>query len=254
MFSPFSCGNFSHVDDDEPVNASPYSTPKKSRSKRSTGLLHRSHSRDSKNPYANVGLDKFSAVMAELEEKRQQIYAQTGSQEDTFVRFVYKKPDDSVPVPIVVMLKDKKVDKTKGGGGSPDRDEKHVVTTRTSEAASAKVKAGFEEVKKPRLDSDKLRKKRVYTECVKWSDMWMRPSFYLPVAVIFILVLLTVFGRSITILCTSIGWYAVPMLKEYQSSNTSSTRSRAPKKKDYVRRLSDKKMGADQGLLSSPKK
>ncbi|KAM5556581.1 hypothetical protein ABKV19_024126 [Rosa sericea] len=250
MFSPFSCGNFSQVDDDEPVTASPYSTPKKSRSRRSTGLLHRSNSRDNKNPYANVGLEKFSAVMAELEEKRQQIYAQTGSQDETLVHFVYKKPDDSVPVPIVVILKDKKDDKTKSGGSSPDRDEKHVVSTpRTTEALGKKFKT-IEEIKKPGMVSDKLTKKRVYKKC---SDMWMMPNFYLPVAVIFILVLLAVFGRSIAILCTSIGWYAVPTLKEYQSSNTS-TRSRATKKKDEVRRLSDRKMVADQGLLSSPKK
>ncbi|PRQ59334.1 hypothetical protein RchiOBHm_Chr1g0369071 [Rosa chinensis] len=249
MFSPFSCGNFSQVDDDEPVTASPYSTTKKSRSRRSSSLLHRSNSRDNKNPYANVGLEKFSAVMAELEEKRRQIYAQTGSQDETLVHFVYKKPDDSVPVPIVVILKDKKDDKTKSGVSSPDRDEKHVVSTpRTTEALGNKFKT-IEEIKKPGMVSDKLTKKRVYKKC---SDMWMMPSFYLPVAVIFILVLLAVFGRSIAILCTSIGWYAVPTLKEYQSPNTS-TRSRATTKKDEVRRLSDKKMVADHGLLSSPK-
>lgn len=243
MFSPFSCGNFSqHVDDDEPVtDHSPYSTPKKSRPRRSTGLLHRINSRDNKNPYANVGLEKFSAVMAELEEKKQQIYAQTGSQDETLVHFVYKKPDDSVPVPIVVILKDKKDDKTKSGGSSPHRDEKHVVSTnRTTEA------------KKHVTASDELTKKRVYK---KRSDVgMMMPSFYLPVAVIFILVLLAVFGRSIAILCTSIGWYAVPTLKEYQSSSTS-PRSRTTKKKDeFIRRLSDKRMVADQRLLASPRK
>ncbi|XP_050386798.1 uncharacterized protein LOC126803088 [Argentina anserina] len=253
MFTPFSCGNFSQVDDhDEPVSAGPYSTPKKSRTRRSTSLLHRSNSRDNKNPYANVGREKFAAVMAELEEKRQQIYAQTGSQDETLVHFVYKKPDDSVPVPIVVILKDKKDDKTNSGGCSPHRDEKHVVsTTHTTETALGNKFKTIQEVKKPVTASDKLTKKRVYKKC---SDMWMMPSFYLPVAVIFILFFLAVFGRSIAILCTSLGWYAVPTLKEYQSSSTS-PRSRTTKKKHEVRRLSsDKKMVPDQGLLSLPRK
>ncbi|PQP95556.1 uncharacterized protein Pyn_29941 [Prunus yedoensis var. nudiflora] len=104
MLSPFSCGFF-HPEDvhDEPISSSPCSTPRRS-SRRS--------SKDSKNPYSSRGLDKFSALLADLEEKRQKIYAETPPQDISFVRFVFKDSNDDVPVPIVIKVKDKKEDQT----------------------------------------------------------------------------------------------------------------------------------------------
>ncbi|GLT71185.1 hypothetical protein SLA2020_432190 [Shorea laevis] len=67
---------------------------------------------------------------------------------------------------------------------------------------------------------------------------WRRPSYYLPAVVIFILLILLVFGRSFAILCTSVGWYMVPALKESENTRRPST----TKKKEYVRGLSENKM------------
>ncbi|KAF2309635.1 hypothetical protein GH714_004394 [Hevea brasiliensis] len=92
-------------EEDEPLQqgSSPCSTPRKSR--KST--------KDSKNPYSTRGLDKFSALLADLEEKRQQIYSQVDSQDISFVRFVYSSSNDCVP--IIVKLKDQnKQDQNKG--------------------------------------------------------------------------------------------------------------------------------------------
>ncbi|KAK8260402.1 hypothetical protein E1A91_D13G119500v1 [Gossypium mustelinum] len=99
MIYPFLCGTLHHQQEDDGIwSSSPVCSPRKSKRKK-----------DTKNPYSTRGLDQFSALLAELEEKRQKIYSQTGSQ--SMVRFVYKNSNDCVPV--VVNLKDKKEEKTK---------------------------------------------------------------------------------------------------------------------------------------------
>ncbi|GLT26228.1 hypothetical protein SLA2020_013100 [Shorea laevis] len=79
MLKPLICGTGGFQREDDELSScslspksSPVSTPRKS--KRSN--LRKSHNRDSKNPYSSRGLDKFSAVLAELEEKKQKIYSQ----------------------------------------------------------------------------------------------------------------------------------------------------------------------------------
>ncbi|KAL6296127.1 hypothetical protein ACE6H2_004269 [Prunus campanulata] len=246
MLSPFSCGFF-HPEDvhDEPISSSPCSTPRRS-SRRS--------SKDSKNPYSSRGLDKFSALLADLEEKRQKIYAETPPQDISFVRFVFKDSNDDVPVPIVIKVKDKKEDQNNNKIGKPDQHqvlvkEKHVTPL---DKFTVEPSTPTKEVSPEQAKTDDKKRRAFWSW--SFSDMnlglWKRPSFYLPVVVVFILVLLAVFGRSVAILCTSIGWYALPTLKE----SSSSTR-RASKKKDHVRRFSDNnnKTAADHHGLSSPK-
>ncbi|ONI24501.1 hypothetical protein PRUPE_2G244200 [Prunus persica] len=240
MFSPFSCATFHHQEVDEDDDQPMISPPRKSSRSRSTGF-HRRHSRDTKNPYSSRGLDKFSALVADLEEKRQKIYAQPDSKDISFVRFVYKdSTDTSLPVPIVVKLRDKKEDKAKT---LTDHEEKHA--TPNIDPSSLAVK----EVKPPpKLEPEKQSEQRTLWRWNMKSDKWRRPAYYLPLVIIFILVLLALFGRSFAILCTSVCWYAIPMLKE--SSNNATT---GAKKKDYVRRLSDKNTAVTQELMSSPK-
>ncbi|KAM1406712.1 hypothetical protein ACFXTH_001359 [Malus domestica] len=242
MFSPFSCASFSHQveeDDEHMISTSPQSPRKSSRS-RSAGLIYRRHNKDSKNPYSDRGLDKFSALVADLEEKRQRIYAQMDPKDKSFVRFVFKdETDTSAPVAIVIKLKDK----TKT---ISDREEKHA--NPNSEAFENIDQSHIDKKdmkqKQPRSESDKESKKGRFSSWKMKLDEWRKPYYYLPVVVIFILVLLTLFGRSFAILCTSIFWYAVPTVKE-SSSNT--RRPAASKKKDYVRRLSSNKMLVNEG-------
>ncbi|KAL6272276.1 hypothetical protein ACE6H2_022968 [Prunus campanulata] len=233
MLSPFSCGFF-HPEDvhDEPVSSSPCSTPRRS-SRRS--------SKDSKNPYSSRGLDKFSALLADLKEKRQKIYAETPPQDISFFRFVFKDSNDDVPIPIVIKVKDKKEDQNNNKISKPDQHqvlvkEKHV-TPLPLDKFTVEPSKPTKQVSQEQPKTDDKKRRAFWSW--SFSDMnlglWKRPSFYLPVVMVFILVLLAVFGRSVAILCTSIGWYALPTLKESSSSST----RRASKKKDHVRRFSD---------------
>ncbi|KAH7523734.1 uncharacterized protein LOC107433718 [Ziziphus jujuba] len=234
MLIPFICGTLHHEEeDDHTMSSSACSTPKKSRK---NGLF----SKNKDNPYSSRGLDKFSALLADLEEKRQKIYAESGAQDISLVRFVYKNSNDCVP--IVIKLKDKKDEKTM-------TEEQHATEqVLPDDKFPIETSMAVKEENQSKLESDKYTKnKRSFswnnTKFAGWK--WNRPSFYLPVFVILILLFLALFGRSIAILCTSIGWYMVPTLKE------SSDRRRSMKKKEYVRKLSQPKMKTDG--LSSPK-
>lgn len=234
------------------AGSSPSSTPRRSRK----SGFSKSHNNKDKNPYANRGLDKFSALLADLEEKRQKIYAETGSQDTSLVRFVYKNSNDLVP--IVVKLKDnnntnknKKERKPKRSCSTIKNEDVKEIKQATSDTESQdkfpiETSIAVTEVKKESNSNNK----KMLNRSISWNmklDMWKRPSFYLPVVVILILLVLTVFGRSVAILCTSISWYLVPTLLE------SSARTRLlTKKKDYVKKLSDRSIVAE-GLASSPR-
>ncbi|CAK9155433.1 unnamed protein product [Ilex paraguariensis] len=244
MFSPFICGSFQDQEEDlepysfwsSPKKSSPCSTPKGSRK---TGLC--SKSKVSKNPYANRGLDKFSELLAELEDKRQKIYTQKGSEKISFVRFVYSNSNDIKP--IVVKLKDRKQEKPKDQNLNNVSEAPEKIQVESSEAVSESQQ------QPPRKQSEeKIKKKKKFTwNIMKMKDL-RRPSYYLPVVIIFILLILAVFGRSFAILCTSIGWYLVPTVHGAGSSDL----KRPKKKKEYTRRLSERKIVTTDGL-SSPK-
>ncbi|XP_007029922.2 PREDICTED: uncharacterized protein LOC18599763 [Theobroma cacao] len=219
MFYPFFCGAFHHQkEDDDELWSTPASTPKKSRRKK-----------DSKNPYSTRGLDQFSALLAELEEKRQQIYSQMGS--EGIVRFVYKNSNDCVPV--VVKLKDKKEEKNK----TEDTKDHHP------ESCVSEV---VEKLPTPPESDEKIEQKKSFSWNIVKSQDWRRPSYYIPAVIISILLFLVFFGRSVAILCTCMGWYVVPTI-----SGEGSNLRTSMKKKDYVRKLSGNKMVS--GKLSSPK-
>ncbi|XP_009351130.2 uncharacterized protein LOC103942664 [Pyrus x bretschneideri] len=247
MLSPFNCATFNHQeeDDDEPMISTSPPTPRKSSRSKSAGLIYRRHNKDSKNPYSDSGLDKFSALVADLEEKRKKIYAQMDPKDISFVRFVFKdETDTSAPVPIVIKKKHKKVGKTKTTG-NPEENRSNANSVASENIDQSHIDKKDVKQKQPGSKSDQESKKGSFSSSNMKSDGWRRPSYYLPVVVIFILVLLTLSGRPFAILCTSIFWYAIPTLKQ---SSSSTRRPAASKKKDYIRRLSDKKMVATEGI------
>ncbi|KAJ4701612.1 putative ZCF37 [Melia azedarach] len=212
-------------------------TPRRT-SKRHSFSSRRGHEKDN-NPYSTRGLDKFSALVAELEEKRQKIYSQMGSDDISFVRFVYKDSDDCVPI-IVKMKKDQpQQDKTKGDDikarlrkqDSEIKEKFPIDSSSTAENKEANKQ-------QPNAQSDnKITKKKNFSWNMKLSN-WRQPSYYFPAVVMLILLFLIFFGRSFAILCTSIGWYVLPTLKTENSSNV----RKFIKKKEYVRKFSDNKM------------
>ncbi|KAF8048267.1 hypothetical protein N665_2583s0002 [Sinapis alba] len=187
---------------------------------RSSCSLPRKSRKSSKNPYSNRGLDKFSKLLSELDEKRQSIYSKKlDSGGPPLVRFVFTSSGECVPVVIrsSYLHKQKK--------------------TKDVSAAEAKVKtvvneSKTEETKKTELETEEKQSCALNENLKKIT----RPNRFLPVTVILVLVLLVFFGKSAAIMCTCIAWYLVPTIKE-QSGNRGSY-SYAMKKKDFARKLS----------------
>ncbi|ESQ29561.1 hypothetical protein EUTSA_v10024035mg [Eutrema salsugineum] len=185
---------------------SPCSSPRRSR-------------KESKNPYSNRGLDKFSELLSELDEKRQSIYSKKlDSDGPPLVRFVFTSSGECVPV----VIKSSYLHKQK----------------KTKDVAAAKVKpvvneSKTEETKKTEPEAEQKQ------SCVLEENLKKitRPNHFLPVTVILVLVFLVFFGRSVAIMCTCIAWYLVPTIKE-QSGNRGSSLSYTMKKRDFARKLS----------------
>ncbi|XP_009796021.1 uncharacterized protein [Nicotiana sylvestris] len=218
MVNPFICGSFHHQDEDDMENLSPCSTPKRSKKN-----LSRTRSSNKNNPYSDRGLDKFSALLADLEDKKQRIYSQIGPDDISFVRFVFSNSNDVKP--IVVKLKDKKQT-------TNDHDSKQ-----TTEKIQSQATDETNEGKELQVDS-KRRLKRSISWKFKLENL-KKPLFYLPMTIILILVFLAIYGRSFAIMCTSIGWYIIPTIRGGNSSSSTKTK-RPKKKKEYVRRFSEK--------------
>ncbi|CAI9763065.1 unnamed protein product [Fraxinus pennsylvanica] len=229
-------GSFNHQVEDDHETWSPCSTPK--RSKKGTSFFRNK----SKNPYADRGLEKFYALLADLDEKRQEIYTQSGSEDISLVRFVYSNSNDVKP--IVVKVKERKQEKP----SIPD------VKIQQNSSETQPDKPTVETSKAPnaaRADTDQVSEHRRKHKCLACRNFnWQKlrqPCYYIPMIIVLILILLLIYGRSFAILCTSIGWYLIPTIKGESSS------SRNPKrKKEYVRKLSEKKLVTDDGL-SSPR-
>ncbi|KAK4428690.1 hypothetical protein Salat_1168800 [Sesamum alatum] len=237
-------GSFGHEDNEE-LYGSPSPTPK--RSKRTTSFC-KIIGKDSsnKNPYADRGLDKFYALLADLDDKKQKIYTQRGSEDISFVRFVYTNDSDQVK-PIIVKVKEKKQEKSSPNNNSMMIKHSHNNNTATMNQAAVDHAADQDKVaadqglSKEESGGEKTRKKKRCLRCNASFNLRLHPWYYFPVVVVLILLFLAINGRSFAILCTSIGWYLVPSISGGTSS--SSIEQRKPKrKKEYVRKLSEKKM------------
>ncbi|KAL4311312.1 hypothetical protein GQ457_01G026970 [Hibiscus cannabinus] len=236
MFQPFICGTFDPEDDDV-----------RRKSRRNSFCKSKSSKKESKNPYSDLGLDKFSALLSEIEEKKQKIYSQTGAEDISLIRFRYKNSTDIVP--IVVKLKDEKEEAKRKSVDSDTTKDDHPVTKVIDSEVIDKhpienIVQGKKVIKKisSGLQSFSDQKKK---SSFSWNlelQQWRRPSYYVPAILVSILLLLVFFGRSASILFTCIAWYTVPVIqgKSYDQ------------KKVYVRKLSDNRTGAVRGKSSSP--
>ncbi|KAL9330647.1 hypothetical protein ACSQ67_000257 [Phaseolus vulgaris] len=215
--NPFVCGTFHNEYDDDPCLASPVSSPRK---------YKRKYSRS--NPYSSRGLDKFSELLADLDEKRQKIYSQMNPHEISFVRFVYSSTDDIVPVVVKVKKNNK--------------DHKHQ-SQELKGVRARSIITDTEERNQPKIEKN-------HRENFSW-DLG-KPHFYLPLVMVLILLLLVVFGRSATTLYTSVLWYVISTVKKKDSVRELSEKkivmsNARVKKKEYVRGWSEKKMVVNEG-------
>ncbi|KAJ0265918.1 hypothetical protein HA466_0021260 [Hirschfeldia incana] len=187
---------------------------------RSSCSLPRKSRKASKNPYSNRGLDKFSKLLSELDEKRQSIYSKKlDSDGPPLVRFVFTSSGECVPV----VIKSSYLHKQK--------------KTKDVAPAAAKVKAVVNESK-----TEETTKTEPETEekqsCVLNENLKKiaRPNRFFLLTVILVLVLLVLFGRSVAIMFTCVAWYLVPTIKE--QSGKRGSYSYAMRKKDFARKLS----------------
>eukprot|EP00256_Glycine_max_P035035 XP_006581269.1 uncharacterized protein LOC102659758 [Glycine max] len=232
MLNHFICGSFHHQEEDVPC-----SSPKKySRRKESRNI--------NKNPYSNRGLDKFSALLADLDERRQKVYSQMSPQDISFVRFAYSSNDDFVPIVVKVKKNNKDQKKHK----SEELKARHI--TSFSEQLEKSSEETTLEERKQKLNKLEAHKKKNLS--FSWNVL-KRPSFYVPAVVMLILVFLVVLGRSVATLCTCVVWYVVPTLSEYYDSSKPRKKSMMmnTKKRDNVRGwLNDVKMVNPEDLAS----
>ncbi|CAL0322508.1 unnamed protein product [Lupinus luteus] len=251
MLKPFVCGTFHHEDDDNPLLVSPGFSPRKSK-------------RKYENPYSTRGLDKFSELLADLDEKRQKIYSEMNPNDISFVRFVYSNTDDFVP--IVVKVKNKDHHKQHRSEEMRVVKARHLTPSKSMDNTTTKSNAATVEERKqqPKLELEAKKSMKNFS----WN-MW-KPSFYVPIIIILILMLLTMFGRSFATLCTCVLWYIIPTLKDFSSSLNPrksmhkkdhirglseikkvvvTNEVNTNRKKDYIRGFSEKKMVVNEGMM-----
>lgn len=244
MVSGFICGTNSFPEEEgnfDRRTRSADSSPQKTRSKSSN-----------KNPYSSRGLDKFSALLVEIEEKRQQIYSQVHPDEISLVRFAYNGDHDFKP--IVVKVKAKAHDHHHVHAPPkqlPKNDDNNIqkpaLLSKLNSSSSMNIKEDIKACENEANNNSK-NKKMGFSRKVGFYQ-WKKPNFYLPMIVILTLVFVVLFGRSFAIMCTSIGWYVIPSIAKNSKSYSKSRVSF--KKKDYaIRRLSDKKLVTSEGTKS----
>ncbi|KAI3460148.1 hypothetical protein Pfo_016811 [Paulownia fortunei] len=222
----FICGSrsFRHQDEDENGSfGSPCSTPK--RSKRSTSFS-RFIGKDSsnKNPYAGRGLDKFSALLADLDDKRQKIYTQKGSEDIAFVQFAYST-DSKQLKPIVVKVKKKNNNNNKNF--LKHLSNSNTITANPADASDKSVNAISQDGEMVIPQQQKGGSRKRYQ---RWNGSLRLRYCCFPAIVVSILLFLAIYGRSFAILCTSIGCYLIPSIVGGSSSSSSSS-GRKPKRK-----------------------
>ncbi|GJS95550.1 hypothetical protein Tco_0802518 [Tanacetum coccineum] len=268
MCTSFICGSFTNQEEDDFEVLWPSRSTPSSKSRR-----HRFYCRsrkENKNPYANRGLDKFEALLADLEDKKQKIFTQKGSHYISFVRFVYSNSNDVKP--IIVWLRDpRRHDKdhhhhkqinNKDNKSFPlpklqasSLDHHQNLEPREDVMNGTMIEAQKAQHARPlinhvtniiyiRVDQLKRSLKR------KFEEWWM-PSYNLPLFVILVMVFLTFFGRSLAIICTSIAWYMIPTIDGTLEDTT--TKPKKMIKNEHSRKPSEAKMpSSPKAFLSGP--
>ncbi|CAI9267142.1 unnamed protein product [Lactuca saligna] len=251
----FICGSFKDQKEEDFEVLWPYPPTPLRKTRRHRFCCRRN--KENKNPYSDRGLDKFEALLADLDDMKQKIFTQKGSQYISFVRFVYSNSNDVKP--IIVRLRDPKKHNKDHHKENNVKDTKtstllrattldhHQTSKPPGTISNGTIKAQETEDVKPsidrctkmiRVDQWKLNLKR------KLEEWWM-PSYNLPLFFILVLVFLTFFGRSLAIICTSIAWYMIPTIDGTLENTTMKQKKMI--KNGHSRQPSENKM------ISSPK-
>jgi len=194
--------------------------------------------KSSKNRRSAEEADKFSAFLAKLEEQRQQVHSQLDPNEVFFVRFISSDNNQDFK-PIAVKLDPKLALRTKNGDHKHESCKKAAASNDHGDGAlSRKLPSPscMSKGEKQGAWTTKKEKKGI----LRRLDQWDNPSFYLPVTFILILMFLVLFGRAFTIMCASIGWYALP-------SNTNNNVSNSWKFRGLSRKIAQK-MIKEEGI------
>ncbi|XP_076919489.1 uncharacterized protein LOC143580301 [Bidens hawaiensis] len=166
----------------------------------------RSHKKAT-NPYSDCGLDKFEALVADLDQKRHKILAQKGCEDVSMVKFIYRSSSNKIE-PIVIKLLDNRIDHNTSLLHTPEVDHLMKLSTikQNNDGNVAKEDNTTPVVNDPT-------KKTRSDQCKRKIGEWRKSCYYFALLVILILVPLMFSGRSLAIICTSICWYLVPNVK-----------------------------------------
>jgi hypothetical protein len=205
------------------------------------------------NPYASLGLDKFSTVLAELESRREKVLRRVdGGGDRVMVRFVQSGDKGWVPVVVKLPPEDQATKgKTKKkcifkSAVSPPLSQPS--TPRSTESSSPRGDDVFSfkhaaAAEAPAVAAAVTKKVAPVGRRWPWGKKAIRPSQYWPFAAVLLLVSLVVFGRVFAICCTTVLWYLVPILSGGESVKTG---------KDLVKKASDKKIAGKLTWASPP--
>ncbi|CAI9116011.1 OLC1v1017047C1 [Oldenlandia corymbosa var. corymbosa] len=220
MCSPFSCSSFKRwkeYDYDFDEFPAPIKTPQKSKSCRSYSFSSSTKRKDEskktkqkkKNPYANQGLDKFAALLAELEAKKQKIYMQKGSGDISLVYFTYTNSDELQP--FIVKVKKPQPQQQQPQKQQPNPNNKEKEMKPIAQVAAINKKDEEEAQRQKKEVTTQIRK--ITKKSFKLRNGDLRHIFgFFPMTIILILLLLCLSGRSFAIICVTVAWYLVPML------------------------------------------
>ncbi|XP_026431544.1 uncharacterized protein LOC113328741 [Papaver somniferum] len=265
MLSHCMCRNFHDQEDNEDYpwssstsspnrSPSPSSTPKKSassspkRSKISNFCnRHKNKSKNDKNPYSSRGLDKFTLLLADLEDKRIKILdeiAATTTEDIPLIRFGYSNSKGNL-VPIIIRLKNqqKKKQETKLHIDGNDKivEITEAVINRKPKAGLSVPKRQIQRTNTAKLGASPLSSPEAVKKIQKKSLLDKSKShickYYFGIVIVLILLCLAIYGRSFAIICMSVCWYLMPVVDKNLNSRS------MMKKNNYTDE--EKKMGID---------
>ncbi|XP_071690707.1 uncharacterized protein [Rutidosis leptorrhynchoides] len=245
----FICGTFNNQEEDD-FEATCLYSPTPSRKTRSHKFYSR-RNKNNNNPYSSRGLDKFEALLADIDDKKRKIFTQKGSQYISFVRFVYSNSDNIKPV--IVWLKDpKRNEKDHHHRQNNLKDTKiSSIPTLQDSTLDHMTEPKDAQHAKPLMNTRIIRVDQWKSNLKRKLEEWWMPSYNLPLFVILVLVFLTFFGRSLAIICTSIAWYLIPTVDGTIEIKT--TKQKKMIKNNHSRKQSENMMiSSPKAFLSGP--
>ncbi|WVZ57382.1 hypothetical protein U9M48_007773 [Paspalum notatum var. saurae] len=208
FFCECGTGSFKHVADEDPAEDLSCTGVSPKARRRHGGKV---------NPYAELGLDRFSAVLSDLQTRRDKILRRVGSNAAglVFVRFVQSDGDWT---PVVVKLPE--VPSKGAAGPKKQRAAWTAGAAPLRPASPRRERVGIKKVATTSTDTKvKVPARRASFSWRRTTTLMRRPSWYWPSVIVLTLVSLAVFGRVFAICLTSVWWYVLPTLGS--SSNSS---------------------------------